>query len=114
MKSSKGLSDSSPRRTRSGGRCAFRSRARHCQRKTGNRRAALARKQVVVTAPHGFGGMSHELIDDALVHALRREVAGEAVAVGVEADLEPVFFGIQAPCRPPEGAPEEPVCLVRT
>lgn len=66
-----------------------------------------------VPFPHRLGRVPHELVDNSLVNTAGSQVAGEAVSVGVEADLEEVSPALQAPRRTAKGLPEPAVGLIR-
>jgi hypothetical protein len=56
-----------------------------------------------VSLPHRLTLVAHEGVDHPLIDARCGEVAGEAMPVHVEAQLEPVLLAVEAPPRPAEG-----------
>jgi len=64
---------------------------------------------VSVSLSHGVSLVPHELVDDPLIDACRRHVAGETVAVRVEAYFEPTLRFVQAPRRATHRLPERSV-----
>ena len=61
---------------------------------------------MAVAPAHRLGLMPHELVDDPLINAGRCQVAGEAVTIRMEANLEPVTLCVQAPIGAPHRLPE--------
>jgi len=82
------------------------------QGKALDRHATILREKMPISLPHRLGLVSYPFVDDPLVNAPSGQVAGEAMAIGMKANFEPVFLARQAPSRATHRLPEAAISQI--